>query len=185
MKLSSIPALLILFLAALSPFLFGKLLDVLESNYDIQYQIRDAVKWLRQGPYQPVVFGLFFGSAIRMLSQQHNRATREEVFAFTLLCALIQVCLQYGGALISPFLDIIHVSMFLFWSSMTALFLSLICWKGLFVNLGGIGVFLTTLLGVIIGLLGTFVPAFPLDLTGQWYTIVGTFIGLFAAFDRV
>ncbi|MFN8390615.1 MAG: hypothetical protein U0136_10020 [Bdellovibrionota bacterium] len=184
MKLSSIPAILVLFLASLVPFLVSKGLDAAIANYSIQYQIRDLLKSLNSGPWQPVVFGLSFGLAIRALSQQHNRATREEVFAFTLLCALVKVCLLYGGALIIGFLALAHIPPLVFMSTLEALFLALIAWKGLYVNLGGLGVFLTTLLGLAIGVVLTLYTGFPINVSAHWYTIVGTFMGLFAALDR-
>jgi hypothetical protein len=57
--------------------------------------------------------------------------------------------------------------------------------KGLYVNLNGFGIFMTCLLGLALGLIMTMFAGFPINVAAQWYTIVGTFVGLFAAFDRV
>ena len=184
MRLNNLIALIVIILAAFTPALLTYLLAWMQVNPSVPYKARDIIKVINTMPWQPVIFGLAYASAVRAFSQTHNRATREEVFAFTLISALIHIILSYGGALGGGVLAAMHVNFVLFYCGMFALFISLAAWKGLYVNLGGAGVFMTTLLGTAIGAMTINSVGFPIDLQTHYLSIIGTFMAFFSAFDR-
>lgn len=184
MRLPSVVILLLFFLASLASDLLAAFILSAGDNYTLSYQIREYAKQLQGVPWAALFFGIFFGGTLLLTCQDHNRVTKEQVFAFTLVCALIFIILDYGGRLLIPVLASFHVNPILFVFVMAGLFLSLIVWKGLYVKLGGLGVFLSTLLSAGLAIAMLLNLGLPINPTRYYFTIMGTFMALFSAFDR-
>lgn len=184
MRLMSVFVLIAYFIASLFPDVAGIFVSQASKLYWIPYQYRDMIGKLQGVPYQSLIFGVTFGVVAYLTAEQHRKPGGEDVLAFILISCLIFIILQYGGVFIAPTLAVMHISFLLFYRTISALFLALVAWKGLKIPLGGLGVFLTALIGLISAIPGLLGLTLPISVDVYWFTIIGTFMGFFGAFSR-
>jgi len=184
MRFMSVLVLIAYFLASLVPDAAGMLVAQSSKLYWIPYQYRDLIGHLSSVPYQALIFGVTFGLVTALTAEQHRRPPAQDVLAFILIAALIFIILQYGGVFVFPTLAVAHINPFLFVRTMQALFLALVAWKGLHIPLGGLGVFLTALIALLMAATVVLGWALPISVEAFWFTFIGTFMGLFGAFSR-
>ena len=184
MKIAGFLVLILIFGASLAADLVAQFIATAGDNYSLSYDVRQMIKKVQGVPWGSIFFGLFFGLAVFFTRQDHNRVTKEEVAQFVMIMALITICLQYGIVLLGPILERFHIHPLLFVNLAVGLFVSLVAWKGLRIKLGGVGVFLTSVVSSLIAFAVLLNWGLPVNPQAYWWTIIGTFIGLFAAFDR-
>jgi len=150
----------------------------------VPYHVADYLGYLDAVPWNALVFGVTFGGCAALTAEPHNRPAKEELIAFILIAALIFIILQFGLQFVVPVLSAMHISPYFFARTIAAFFLALIAWKGLHIPLGGLGVFIITLIALLLAVTVVAGLPFPVHPDMMWFTILGTCMGAVAAFGR-
>ena len=150
----------------------------------VPYHVAEYLGYLDNVPWNALVFGISFGLTAAATAEPHNRPAKEEVIGFMLIAPLIFIILQYGLGFAVPMLSAMHIDPALFAKTISGFFLALTAWKGLHIPLGGLGLFLMTLLAMGLGLTGYLGIALPINPDLVRFTILGTCMGAVASFGR-